>query len=263
MSEQTHRSDPRILNRRTLDRDHRTLANLLRPGMTVLDIGCGTGAITVGIAKTVGPNGNVLGIDRDSEQIDAARQAHAGIPNLRFEEADALSMSYEARFDVVNAARTLQWLSRPAEAIARMKRAAKPGGCVVALDYNHDANAWEPEPPPEFRRFYQALLDWREANGWDNSMADHLPDLFGAAGIAEVQVHIEDEIAQRGDPDFFDAAGIWGHVVETLGPQIAAAGFLAEDECRKAQEVAGTWVRDTLRMQRLALRAVVGRAVIL
>ena len=260
MSGQAHRADRRVLNRRTLDRDHRTLAKLLRPGMIVLDIGCGTGAITVGIAKAVGPGGRVLGIDRDPEQVVEARQLHRDTPNLSFEEGDALSMSFEARFDVVNAARTLQWLSQPPEAVVRMKRAAKPGGLVVALDYDHEGNTWDPDPPPAFRRFYQAFLDWRKANGWDNRMAEHLPDLLRAAGITEVQVHIEDETAQRGDPDFFDTAGIWTHVIETIGPQVVAAGFLGESELREADAAARVWVRDALRTQMLVLRAVVGRA---
>jgi SAM-dependent methyltransferase len=259
MSRQTHRSDPRVLNRRTLERDHRTLAKLLRPGMIVLDVGCGTGAIAVGIAIAVGSEGSVLGIDRDAEQVAAARQEHGGVPNLSFAEGDVLSMSFEGRFDIVTAARTLQWLSQPAEAVLRMKKAAKTGGRVVALDYNHDYNSWEPDPPQAFRRFYQALLDWRSANQWDNRMAEHLPDLFRAAGIVDVQVHIEDEAVQRGDPDFSDAAGIWTHVIETVGPQIVAAGFLGESERREAEEVSRNWVRDTLRRQTLSLSAIEGR----
>jgi SAM-dependent methyltransferase len=227
--------------------------------MIVLDIGCGTGAITSGIAKAVGPSGNVLGIDRDPEQVEAARQQHGAFPNLSFEVGDALSMAFEGRFDVVNAARTLQWLDRPAEAVLRMKRAAKPGGRVVALDYDHERNKWDPDPPPAFLRFYQAFLDWREANGWDNRMAEHLPDLFREAGITAVQVHIEDETAQRSDPDFSDTAGIWSHVIETIGPQVVAAGFLQESERRQADQVAQAWVRDTLRIQTLVLRAVVVR----
>ena len=62
MGQQSHRSDPRILNRRTLRRDHRHLRKLLRPGMDILDVGCGTGAITADIAKAVDPDGMVLGI---------------------------------------------------------------------------------------------------------------------------------------------------------------------------------------------------------
>ena len=51
MSLQPHTSDARILDRRTLERDHRRLAELLKPGMAVLDVGCGTGAITAGLRE--------------------------------------------------------------------------------------------------------------------------------------------------------------------------------------------------------------------
>ena len=44
-----------ILDARSLGEDHAVLAALLRPGMTVLDVGCGTGAITRGIARAVSP----------------------------------------------------------------------------------------------------------------------------------------------------------------------------------------------------------------
>ena len=69
MSQQSHRSDPRILNRRTLQRDNPYLARVLRTGMEILDVGCGTGAITADIAKAVGPDGMALGIDRDDASL--------------------------------------------------------------------------------------------------------------------------------------------------------------------------------------------------
>ncbi len=64
MSAKSHRSDPRVLSRPTLERDHRSLAKLLQPGMSVLDVGCGTGAIIAGIAQAVGPSGRVVGMDK-------------------------------------------------------------------------------------------------------------------------------------------------------------------------------------------------------
>jgi hypothetical protein len=85
-----------------------------------------------------------------------------------------------------------------------MMRAAKPGGRVVVLDYNHEDNSWDPDPPAAFRRFYRAFLEWRRANQWDNRMADHLPDLFRAAGITGVRVHLDDQSVHCGDLDFFD-----------------------------------------------------------
>jgi ubiquinone/menaquinone biosynthesis C-methylase UbiE len=200
--------------------------------MSVLDVGCGTGAITVGIARITGPRGEVLGVDRDDSLLAIARRDHQDVRNLSFQNADALSLPFRNRFDIVTAARTLQWVSHPGEAVVRMKNATKSGGRIVALDYNHENNSWTPDAPAEFSRFYRAFLDWRQANGWDNRIADHLPVLFRSAGMVEIQTHIEDETVERGDGDFSPAAAIWTHVIETLGPRIVAAGFLDERHSR-------------------------------
>src|SRR5580700_8382048 len=77
-----------ILNVRSLEADHAVLAALLRPGMTVLDVGCGTGAITLGIARAVSPGGAVCGIDVNVGLIARADAASAGQGNVRFEVAD-------------------------------------------------------------------------------------------------------------------------------------------------------------------------------
>ena len=151
-SAQSHRSDPRILGRRTLERDHRCLLRLLRPGLSVLDVGCGTGAITAGIAKAVGPHGHVVGVDRDAVLLDLARadtaRRRTRVWNRRCEESGVFG-----QFDIVTAARTLQWISEPGLAVCGMMQSARPGGMVVILDYDHARNEWEPDPPVEFRKF--------------------------------------------------------------------------------------------------------------
>src|SRR3954465_11179344 len=103
MSVQSHRSDPRILNRRTLRRDHRYLASVLGTGMDVLDVGCGTGAITADIARAVCPGGTALGIDRDDANLAGAVQQYGGITNLRFETVDILAAGdrFNSKFDIV------------------------------------------------------------------------------------------------------------------------------------------------------------------
>ncbi len=93
MGTQQHQSDPRILDRRCLSRDHRSLADLLAPGMAVLDIGCGTGAITQGIAEAVGPDGVVVGVDRDPGLIERARVRAAAFANLSFQHADVRDLT--------------------------------------------------------------------------------------------------------------------------------------------------------------------------
>ena len=240
MHAQSHQSHPRILVRRTLARDHRFLAGLLRPGQSVLDVGCGLGAITAGIAKAVGPAGNVIGLDRDETLLQLARIEHRVVPNLEFVRGDAINLDYHAQFDIVTAARTLQWI-------------AEPGGRLVVLDYNHLRSHWSPEPPYGFRKFYQAFLAWRQANCWDNEMAEHLPELFHLAGLDEVESYEQDdELTGRGDP-------LWLEVMQSLGEQVARAGFCKETELKEGQQCYGDWSKTGLLKQTLSMQTVVGR----
>jgi len=231
--------------------------------MDILDVGCGTGAITAGIAKAVGPDGMALGIDRDDANLAVAVQEHGAIQNLRFESADILTVGdrFNGRFDIVTAARVIQWISEPERAIAAMKIAAKPGGRVIVLDYNLDETSWEPEPPVNFRRFYRAFLDWRTANHWDNRMASHLGGFFQAAGLVDVSNHPSDELVRRGEPHFSDAyaAGIWLYVIQTLGPNLVQAGFIEESGRLHAEEDYSRYIQHTLRLQRHSMLTVEGR----
>jgi SAM-dependent methyltransferase len=258
MSHQTHRSSPQVLGRRTLERDHRSLPAYLLTGAAALDVGCGVGAITAGIARRVGPAGLVVGVDRDESLIAMARAEHGDLQNLSFEIADAADLPYHGRFDVVTAARTLQWISDPQRAVRSMCGALRPGGVLVVLDYNHRDNSWSPAAPAEFSLFYQAFLDWRAANGWDNAMAARLPGLLQAAGMGNIENHVDDEVTRREEPEFGAAAGIWSHVIDDAGPRIVAAGFLSEAERLAAAERYRNFVEDQLETQTLVLRTVVG-----
>jgi SAM-dependent methyltransferase len=259
MHAQSHQSDPRILGRRTLRGDHRYLATLLQPGFAVLDIGCGTGSITSGIARAVGPQGYVVGVDRDAGLLELARREHRTLANLHFENGDATSLSFRARFDIVTAARTLQWIAEPGLAVSNMRQAAKPSGMLVVLDYNHARNDWKPDPPLEFSRFYGAFLAWRQTNQWDNEMADRLPELFRSAGLLDVESHVQDEVVGRGEPEFAERTALWSEVIENVGEQIARAGLCTVSQLREARGCYESWVKTDLVRQTLSMRAVTGK----
>jgi SAM-dependent methyltransferase len=259
MNGQRHTSDSSILDRRTLARDHRRLGALLRPGMHVLDVGCGTGAITADVARAVGPTGRVVGQDRDPALLARARARGADVPWLSFEEGDVLARESGPRFDVVTAARLLQWIERPDLALARMAAATRPGGQVVVLDYDHTAIAWDPEPAGPITRFYAAFLAWRAAHGWDNAIAVHLSKLFADAGLEEVASHVEDEVAERGAPGFEDALDIWRRVLDEIGGLVVEEGFLESAAHAAARTAWGAWAAGSARRQHMVLRAVVGR----
>jgi len=251
-SQQTHQSDPRVLNLRTLDQDHPHLGSLIAAGMHVLDVGCGTGSITAGIATVVGEDGRAVGLDRDPSLLAIGR---AQYPGIQFIEGDVLELptEFHAAFDIVNAARTLQWVRDPGSAVSAMAMAAKPGGLVVALDYDHDSNTWNPDPPEEFLRFYRCFLDWRSSHGWDNRIASNLPALFEAAGLTEVASLDMSQKLSRGD----DRSNLWLHVVESIGPRILADGFAVD--LAGAASAYRNWLTERMDSQLLSMRVVTGR----
>jgi len=250
----------RVLDRRRLGRDHRRLSERLVPGLAVLDVGCGTGAITRGIVEAVAPGGRVVGVDVSEALIAAARREHGTVPGLVFELHDVYRLPFRSAFDVVTAARVLQWVARPADAIAAMSRAARPGGRVLVLDFNHDKLALEPAPPAAARAFLAAFLRWRAEAGMDNAMADHLADLFARAGLSEVTVSPQHEVARRGEPDFEACAGIWADVAASRGHQMVADGAIDEARRAAAEAELRAWAASTATAHAMYLLAVEGIA---
>jgi ubiquinone/menaquinone biosynthesis C-methylase UbiE len=232
-----------ILTARTLANSHPTLLPLLRPGMSVLDVGCGPGTLTSEIARRVDP-GPVVGMDANREMIRAAEDARppGTLRNLVFYTGDVLESAWDGEFDVVNAARTLQWIPDAAAALSRMARATVPGGTVVVLDYDHTKAEWT-DPPKAWTRFYDAFLEWREAGGLDNAIARRLPALGMAAGLAAIALTPQITTARAGDADFFRVAGLWRMVIESRGRQMVAAGHLGESERRDALDAFTEWMK--------------------
>jgi SAM-dependent methyltransferase len=103
------------------------------PGMTVLDVGCGKGAVTIPAAHCVGPAGTVTGIDLATPMLDQARARAraAALDNVRFERADAENPPYPSRaFEVVLAGYAIQFLPRPDLAARNWLALLRPGGTL-------------------------------------------------------------------------------------------------------------------------------------
>src|SRR5262245_56932214 len=115
-----------ILDTRSLATAHRRLAQFLRPGLTVLDVGCGTGAITLGMAEAVAPDGLTVGLDIHAGLLAQAYRVHGSVPGLVFALGDVYNLPCRDICDVVTAARVLQWLASPLEALRAMRAATKP-----------------------------------------------------------------------------------------------------------------------------------------
>jgi SAM-dependent methyltransferase len=233
-----------ILTARTIANSHPTLERLLCRGTSVLDVGCGPGTLTREIAQHVDP-GAVVGMDANPEMIRVAEDAipPGALRNLIFYTGDIRASAWDSEFDVVNAARVLQWIPDAAVALDRMAHATCPGGAVVVLDYDHTKAQWS-GPPKAWLRFYGAFLDWREAGGLDNAIARRLPSLCEAVGLADMSLTPQITTVRAGDGDFFRVAGLWRMVIESRGRQMVAAGHLTESERREALDGFTEWMQE-------------------
>ena len=217
---------------------------MLRPGMAVLDVGCATGAITVGIAEIVGAEGHVVGVDADDSLISQARHSH-GRDRLTFEVRDAYDLGFTSEFDVVTSSRVLQWLARPRDALRALIAACRPGGLVLVLDYNHEKAGFGPPPPPPATRFYNAFLAWRSDAGMSNVVADCLEAWFRDAGLDSVAVTPQHEVTRRGDQDFPEQILLWAKVAQSRGVQMVADGYLSEAERSLAEGGFRLWAKES------------------
>lgn len=247
----------RILDRRSLATSNRRLAELVRPGMRVLDVGCGTGAITRDVATAVSP-GLAVGVDINEGLLAKAMALRGGDALPRFIQADIYALPFARAFDIATAARVLQWVSRPGDAVRELARVVRPGGKVVVLDYDHERIEWTPAPPSSVQRFYRGFLRWRADAGLDNVIAGHLPAMFESAGLVDVRVAPQHERVCREDVDFAPRIGIWDEVAGTRGHQMVKDGVITERERSEAEAEYREWMETHAQSQTLYLLAVEG-----
>jgi ubiquinone/menaquinone biosynthesis C-methylase UbiE len=108
----------------------------LQDGLSVLDVGSGTGADTIEVAKLVSPSGRVVGLDHSADMVAEARSraAQSQLP-VEFVEGDANRLAFpDATFDRCRTERMLIHLADPAGAVREMVRVTRSGGLLVASD---------------------------------------------------------------------------------------------------------------------------------
>jgi len=114
--------------------------------MSVLDIGCGPGSITVGLAALV-PSGKAVGLDIEPSQIELAnaRAEEMGLANCGFDVGSALELPYpDASFDVVFGHTILMQFSNSEPVLNEVKRVLKPGGLAAFRELDFAASLFGP-----------------------------------------------------------------------------------------------------------------------
>ena len=174
----------------------------VRPGMRILDVGCGTGDLTLILARHVGEEGRVVGLDLTPEMLEVARgkvQASGLGGRIELVEGNALALPFpDATFDGVTAGFSLRNMADLDGALREMHRVLRTGGFCLSLDVS------KPSARPVravFLWFFYHLVPWigalsgrgREPYAWLSDSLREFPDRaalaqrFARAGFVRVE----------------------------------------------------------------------------
>lgn len=159
----------------------------IRSGMTILDAGCGTGAITRRFAQIVKP-AKVTAIDFDPLFLDQARAiaADEGIENVSFESGDIDNLEYQdGMFDLSYCRLVLMHVQNPVKTVKELKRVTKKGGKVAISDQD-DGTVLVHPVMPKLTDLWNRYGQWAKTE--DRYIGRQLVSILSKAGLKSIKI---------------------------------------------------------------------------
>jgi SAM-dependent methyltransferase len=215
----------------------------LRPGMQLLDCGCGPGTISAGLAALVHP-GTVIGIDREASQVElaAAHCREQQIANAQFQSASVYELPFpDDSFDAAFANGLLQHLAQPVRALVEIRRVLKPGGVIGIRDDDQGTLVIAP-PSAESDRIVDLIKRIMRHGGGDPCLARRHRQLLREAGFTGIEGSAS--VEWDGTPESTTRRGdLGGALLEQMSPVAVAQGWATADEVRELAAVCRAWGR--------------------
>jgi SAM-dependent methyltransferase len=218
------------------------------PGMRVVDVGCGTGSVSLLAAELVGSSGAVTGVDRDPEVLEAARARarSLGVTNVAYVRAEITGSTDEGwdrgasgvgtlpagSFDALVGRFVLMHQRDPAAALAEAARLVRPGGSIVLVESVMaallDSRSSEPPCP-----FYDRVVRWTcaavEAGGADLHAGLRLRATFAGAGLPSPTTHLEAPVEGGADSFLYRYCAESVRSMLPLAERLGVTGFTAAE----------------------------------
>lgn len=173
---------------RRVDRQAAFLLPYIKSGMNIIDMGCGPGTITIGLAQAASP-GLVTGIDHDPVHIEEAMRlaSEKNINNVLFLEGNVLSLPFEDKsFDGAFENNVFTHLSEKSVQCAdEVFRILKTGGFFGARDADSDSVVWGNVSEP-IKKLDSLFKLWHKSRGSNITIGKQLPSVLREAGFTEI-----------------------------------------------------------------------------
>ena len=213
--------------------DHNTFTKRLlqdagiSPGMRVLDLGCGTGEVSLLLARLVEPFGEVVGVDRDATALALAQQRAQEhyYSHLSFVLAQLDAVPFELGvFDAIVGRRVLMYLPKPAEIIRQLTTFLRPNGLMIFQESDSTMVPARLKTLP----LHDQVLGWMwqtvEHEGANIQIGFQLHAILQAAGLSVE--HLRAEPVIQGQNTHYPLA----FVIQAMLPRIIQSGVATETE---------------------------------
>ncbi|QOJ00263.1 MAG: methyltransferase domain-containing protein [Phycisphaeraceae bacterium] len=209
----------------------------VRPGLSVLDVGCGPGYATMDLGQIVGPGGRVVGVDESPQFLkqlgdEAAARKMINIERVLGDAQDlTASLGGSPAFDLAYARWVFCFLSRPEGLVRGLSSLVRPGGRVAVQDYfNYEYSIKLAPRSSAFEAVVDAVArSWRSRGG-DPDIMGRLPGMFADAGFEIEHFGVTQRVARPGDT-------IWHWpktFFESYIPKLVGYGMIGEEAARAA-----------------------------
>lgn len=210
------------------------------PGMRVLDLGTGVGAMAAALARRH-PGIELWGLDLRAAQLAQAQALH---PIATYVQGDASRMPFpDCSFDRVHGSWVLEHIAEPAAVLREVRRVLRPSGQCLFLEVDNTTLRLVP-PSPEVDSALAALNAAQLAGGGDPFIGPKLQALMRTAGFSSVHVRALEIDGTAAEPETLrssaeELAEIFESLDEALGPQRSALLQAAATRARALPHLPG------------------------
>jgi ubiquinone/menaquinone biosynthesis C-methylase UbiE len=201
----------------------------LRPGMRVLDLGCGAGDVSMLAAELVGSSGAVIGIDRNPEVLNVARERsrEAKLKQVEFKETSLELLADVIPFDAVVGRYVLLHQADPVAFLRAAAAQVRPGGILALHEIGYFGEVAETySGTPLLRQVRKWLLEFFQSGLPHFDVGQRLVERFYMAELPQPRMFCELPVGGGSDSTISD----WMvETLETVLPQLVRTGVITEE----------------------------------